>query len=274
MKRRHFLMGAVAAGGPLAGQSPKRTPTAGAARRVPRGWMDVSPGPHLEGWTEYPWFDTAGTRWRQANQWHMDPATDVLLCDGLNPLRDYHSMLLSDREFEDFTFHVEWRFTEVPGAAGYNSGVLVRMLPETPQRRVMHQIECGSTVKHAGFMRGGNLENGRLTVLNTQVLINGRWEMVDPGFPVGWKPYVKSQSPNSVRPGLRLTYDVGIDGPVYPSGQWNTYEISCLKNRIEVLTNGYPSCVADNCEVPKGRLGLESEGFRIEFRNLRVKQLS
>jgi hypothetical protein len=28
-----------------------------------------------------------------------------------------------------------------------------------------------------------------------------------------------------------------------------------------------------DCEVPKGYLGLEAEGYRVEFRNLKLKEL-
>jgi hypothetical protein len=37
--------------------------------------------------------------------------------------------------------------------------------------------------------------------------------------------------------------------------------------------NGFETSVWRDCEVPKGHVGLEAEGFRIEFRNLKVKPL-
>jgi hypothetical protein len=84
---------------------------------------------------------------------------------------------------------------------------------------------------------------------------------------------VKSVEPRSDPKGLPLSYDVGIQAPVNPAGEWNTYEITCRGNTITVWTNGFDSCKADNCMVPAGSVGLESEGHRIEFRNLRVKEL-
>jgi hypothetical protein len=186
-------------------------------------------------------------------------------------------MFLTDRQFENFIFHVEWRFTHLaapPGYSDYNSGVFVRMRPETPEVKIMHQVETGSHQRHAGFLRGGILDHGEVTVLDAKVFIDNHWQRVDPGYPVGWKPFVTSVEPHSDPKGLPLSYDVGIQAPVHPAGEWNTYEVTCRAGAINVWTNGVQSCIADNCKVPAGSIGLESEGHRIEFRKLRVKKLA
>ncbi len=41
---------------------------------------------------------------------------------------------------------------------------------------------------------------------------------------------------------------------------------------MSVWLNGAESCVWE-CEVPKGFIALEAEGYRIEFRNLKYKRL-
>jgi len=60
---------------------------------------------------------------------------------------------------------------------------------------------------------------------------------------------------------------------IKPPGEWNTYEIRCQGPRITLSVNGEMSAEFAAREVPKGYLGLEAEGFRIEFRNIKYKLL-
>jgi hypothetical protein len=60
---------------------------------------------------------------------------------------------------------------------------------------------------------------------------------------------------------------------IKPPGEWNTYEIRCQGPKITLSVNGEASAEFAAPEVPKGYLGLEAEGFRIEFRNVRYKLL-
>jgi hypothetical protein len=243
----------------------------------PKGWIDLTPGPNLEGWTEYKWFSVAADAWKPTRQWHVNPSTGILLCDGLQPKSEHHSVILTDRQFGDSIYHVEFRFTQLsslPGFSGYNSGVFVRMRPETPEVKIMHQVETGSDQRHAGFLGGGILDHGEVTVLDTKVFINDHWKRVNPGYPASWKQFVHRVEPRSDPKGLPLSYDIGIQAPVHPAGEWNTYEVTCRASTISVWTNGFNSSMADNCKVPVGSVGLESEGYRIEFRNLRIKELA
>ncbi|NIA29693.1 MAG: hypothetical protein GWP06_07270 [Actinobacteria bacterium] len=40
-----------------------------------------------------------------------------------------------------------------------------------------------------------------------------------------------------------------------------------------MVVNGVKTTVWKNCEVLKGYIGLEAEGYYVEFRNLQVKEL-
>ena len=60
---------------------------------------------------------------------------------------------------------------------------------------------------------------------------------------------------------------------VKPAGEWNIYEIRCDGRTIALWVNGAVVSEFTECEVPKGYLGLEAEGFPIEFRNVKVKAL-
>ena len=61
-------------------------------------------------------------------------------------------------------------------------------------------------------------------------------------------------------------------GRVRTAGEWNTYEIVARGRTLSLWVNGaVTSEIA--VDVPRGHFGLEAEGWRIEFRNLRVKRL-
>ncbi len=63
------------------------------------------------------------------------------------------------------------------------------------------------------------------------------------------------------------------DGRVKPAGQWNSLEITSRGKTLSLWVNGAETCQFQDCGQMKGRVGLEGEGYRIEFRNLKVKEL-
>ncbi|MBE0545481.1 MAG: DUF1080 domain-containing protein [Verrucomicrobia bacterium] len=63
------------------------------------------------------------------------------------------------------------------------------------------------------------------------------------------------------------------DGRVKPAGEWNTLEITARGKVLTLWINGAVTCQFENCGSPRGLVGLEGEGYRIEFRNLKVKEL-
>jgi Domain of Unknown Function (DUF1080) len=60
---------------------------------------------------------------------------------------------------------------------------------------------------------------------------------------------------------------------VKPAGEWNVFEITCRGKEMTLWVNGEITNRWLECEVPKGYVGLEAEGYRIEFRNVKVKPL-
>jgi hypothetical protein len=142
-------------------------------------------------------------------------------------------MLLYDREFADGTFHVEWRFRKVEGKKDYNSGVYVRTAGDG---KVWHQVQVAHLDKPPllGDLFGDTPVNGKVE----RVVVRG-------------------------------------DGPrrANPPGEWNTYEITAKGKAIRVWINGATTCTWDACPLAKGHVGLQAEGFFIEFRNLKFKPL-
>lgn len=63
------------------------------------------------------------------------------------------------------------------------------------------------------------------------------------------------------------------DNRVKPAGEWNTLEITARGKTLSLWVNGAVTCQFADCGNPRGLVGLEGEGYRIEFRNLRIKEL-
>ena len=63
------------------------------------------------------------------------------------------------------------------------------------------------------------------------------------------------------------------DMRVKPAGEWNTLEVTARGKVLTLWVNGAVTCQFEDCGREKGYLGLEGEGYRIEFRNLKVKEL-
>jgi hypothetical protein len=160
----------------------------------------------------------------QVAQWHIDPSKRIIVCDG----NGGHEWLRFNQEFRNFTFHVKWRFTRLPGSPAYNSGVFFR---NNKDGSIWHQAQ---TSLNGGYIFGQTLIDGKPTHFNEQ----------------------KNMTENRIN----------------PPGKWNTYDIRCVANTCTLAVNGEVVNTIHN-DIEKGYIGLESEGYQIEFKNLVVKEL-
>ncbi len=190
----------------------------------PDGWVDVLPPADLKGWHRTP-VPPTGRLGR--DQWHVEREQKLLICDGDGG----HDMLLSDQEFGDAIFHVEFRYTKVAGKAGYNSGIYVR---NSKDGAIWHQAQIGDA--SGGYLFG------------------------ETSAARGQKKF--------------FSLDKQITSPrVKPAGEWNTVEITAQGKTLTLWVNGAVTCQFEDCGREQGHLGVEGEGYRIEFRNLKVKTL-
>lgn len=58
-----------------------------------------------------------------------------------------------------------------------------------------------------------------------------------------------------------------------PIGQWNEYDILCKGNTIELRVNGTLINRGTDCTLKKGRIGLQSEGSAVEFKDISLQLL-
>jgi hypothetical protein len=60
---------------------------------------------------------------------------------------------------------------------------------------------------------------------------------------------------------------------VKPAGEWNVFEVRAEGPKMTVWVNGGVTTEKADITVLKGYAGLEAEGYRIEFRNIKLKEL-
>ena len=100
-------------------------------------WIDMMPGKDLKGWTRIAIPPDKPVSEKQ--QWSVDSADHTLICTG----DQGHEWLRYDaRQFENFVYHVEWKFTPVATPnPKYNSGVFFR---NDEMGKVWHQAQTSS----------------------------------------------------------------------------------------------------------------------------------
>jgi hypothetical protein len=160
----------------------------------------------------------------QIAQWHIDAAKRTIVCDG----NGGHDWLRFNKELGNFTFHVKWRFTPLPGPPKYNSGIFFR---NDAEGNVWHQAQ---TTPGGGYLFGVTPVDGKLTPFNEK----------------------KTMTENRIK----------------PAGKWNVYDIRCVGGTCTLAVNGVEVNSA-HVGLEKGYIGLESEGYKIEFKDFKVKEL-
>jgi len=148
--------------------------------------------------------------------------------------------LRTKKEYSNYKLHVEWRYPEEPT----NSGIFLHTVG--PDQIWPNHFQAQLKFQNAGdfIVQGVGLS----ATLNDTVFTS----TVDPQ-----KPLIAKMNPTNET----------------PAGEWNSYDITCRGNTIEVRVNGLLQNVATNCSETKGSIGLQAEGSKIQFRNLYVEPL-
>ncbi len=139
--------------------------------------------------------------------------------------------------YSNYRLHVEWRWVAEPT----NSGVL------------LHVQET-------------NLEEWPLCI-EAQLMDSNAGDIVmighDAGISVGDSTY--SINPEGGRFKIARKLEQSTENP---AGEWNSYEITCDGNNIELIVNGALQNKGTNATLSSGPIALQSEGSPIEFRNV------
>jgi len=170
---------------------------------------------------------------KASDTWSVDTAEKVLICKG-RPLGYIRTL----KDYSDFVLKLEWRFNPVTKQAG-NSGVLLRIVG--PDKIWPRCIEAQLMSGSAGDF--WLIDEAQLTTPP---------ERVDPNAP---------------------RHRLHTHSNENPIGQWNTYEILCHGGRVRLKVNGEVLNEGTGADIRSGKIGLQSEGAEIHFRNVRLRPI-
>ncbi|MGH3421672.1 MAG: 3-keto-disaccharide hydrolase, partial [Streptosporangiaceae bacterium] len=141
--------------------------------------------------------------------------------------------------YHDFRLHAEWRWPGKPG----NGGILVH-ISSGPKDRVWPvcfqiQLKHGTT---------GDL------------------------LPMAGATFAEplTSAPGAATP-IKAHTDVDSE---QPAGAWNTCDITCRDDLIDVFVNGVRQNQVTGCSVAAGRVGFQFEGTPFELRNVQLDPLN
>ncbi len=204
------------------------------AQEVPQ-FESLFNGKDLTGWTDV---NTSKETWSVKN--------GLLVCSG-HPI----GVMRSNKQYENFILHIEWRHME----AGGNSGVFAwstgtceegRRLPKGMEIQMLeldwvqlHKKPDG-TLPPVAYVQGELFGAGGLSAV--------------PAHPRG----NRSKS---------------LEHRCKGRGEWNVYDVVCVDGTVKLSINGKFVNSISQSSVRKGYLCLESEGAEIHFRNIQIMEL-
>ena len=198
-------------------------------------FVDLFNGRDLTGWVDV---NTSPETWSVRD--------GMLVCKG-RPI----GVMRSERQYENFILHVEWRHMQ----AGGNSGVFV--------------WSEGSVPPGKRLPKGMEVQMLELDWVNQHPRRNGK------PAPIA---YVHGELFGAN--GLETTPDnprgrrsKSVENRCKGKGEWNTYVVVCVDGVVKLSVNGKFVNGVRAASVRKGYLCLESEGAEIHFRKIRIMEL-
>lgn len=65
----------------------------------------------------------------------------------------------------------------------------------------------------------------------------------------------------------------GVPNLHKPPGEWNSWEVTCVGEKIALVVNGEKAWEVTGLKPARGYLGIQAEGHHIDFRNFRLKEV-
>jgi hypothetical protein len=147
--------------------------------------------------------------------------------------------MYTEKVFSNFHLHVEWRWQ----GEATNSGIF--LFVQDDRKAWPNAIECQLKAGDAGslvLLGGSDLAEFKLPKGQAR-----------PEYPVVAKKEASSEN---------------------PTGEWNHADITCENGSITVYINGVFQNKGTKSMHKQGRIGLQSEGKEIQFKNVRVTPLN
>lgn len=169
---------------------------------------------------------------------------DLLICSG-QPI----GVMRSEKQYENFMLHIEWKHLE-PGG---NSGVFVWSNANPGENRLPNGVEV--QMLELDWVK----LNTRDGVTPPVAYVHGEL------FGVGGVETIPDNP--------RGTRSKSIENRALGRAEWNTYDVSCIDGVVKLAVNGKFVNGLSHSSQKKGYICLESEGAQIHFRNLRIIEL-
>jgi len=162
----------------------------------------------------------------------------MLHCDGIPT-----GALRTEKQYENFILELEWRHLKPKG----NAGVFVWAGPiSAPGVPFLRAIEV-QVLEHAAGQSASHTTHGDVFPIHGSTM----------------KPLGRHNGQRSFPSEERGK----------PSPQWNHYRITCQNGSLRLAVNGKEVSGGDDCVWRKGYIALESEGGKVDWRNIRIKEL-
>lgn len=175
---------------------------------------------------------------RNLNGWRLflaegkkDPSAATVTGEGtIHFDSKLNGYLATEHTFGNYRLHLEWRWPK-DAAANSNSGIMLH-------------VHGGDTIWPACF--------------EAQLKTGNAGQVVGMGLDIPAAPTIsnRKRAPRLADPSEK------------PLGEWNTYDISCRFDTIEVFVNGVRQNYVEKLPVAAGNIALQLEGYPIEFRNV------
>ena len=202
-------------------------------------WMDGI----TEAGSEQPvkWFQVSTS----ADTWKVDDG--LLFCTG-KPI----GVVRSEKEYENFIMHIEWRHMETGG----NSGTF---------------IWSKANARENGLPGDG---------LEVQMLDPGYLELMAQKGRIVSDAYISGElfgigdlKVEHDNPSMNNQRSRGTELRCNGKGEWNTYDVVCVDGTVKLSINGKFVNGVSKATQRKGYICLESEGGEIYFRNITIVRL-
>jgi hypothetical protein len=174
--------------------------------------------------------------------WQVSSGGDLLSIDGAGA----KEMLLYETELGDGVLHVEWRF--VPGSVVAGSAVPGSVKPAEEPPAYNGGVYVRTPLDGKSWVQLQVAHADKAPVVGDLIAqVPGSTERID----------VFQKEPS----------------PARPIGEWNTFDVTARGPRIDLAVNGKRTVTWAECPMPRGHVGLQAEGARIEVRKLEFTPL-